>query len=140
MSESSKSQHKELEMSQAFPQTHKDLIEWGHWVRSGGLGLQYRSPMGILQLMCVGDTARTPNIDDDTACRIDAAVARLKIRNGDVFKVLVLTYISGMTQRQVAKELRLPSQATAARYIESGVSWVDSVLSNDVPKIVTFIA
>lgn len=117
-------------MANLLDETYNLLTEWGHWVRCGGLGLQYRSPCGIIHSMQMGTTVRTPQINDESAARVDTAVARLKLRNQDLFQALVLTFIAGMSQRQVAKSMRLGNQGKARDLINQGVACIDILLSD----------
>lgn len=114
-----------------YNETINLLTEWGIWSR-GGLGLHYRSPLGIIKDMQLGTTVRAAQITDETADKVDRVVARLRPRYADLHRVLVLTYCAGMSQREVARSMRIQGQMAARDLLNRAVPLVDMLLFDQV--------
>lgn len=114
-------------MTARFEETYNLLIEWGVWSR-GAMGLHYRSPLGIIREMNLGTTIRSAQITDEAAERVDLMVAKLRKRNNDLYEAMRLTFVCGVSQRQMAKEMQLANHLHARDLIQQGVACIDILL------------
>ncbi len=110
-----------------YNETINLLTEWGIWSR-GGLGLHYRSPLGIIKDMQLGTTVRAAQITDEAADKVDRVVARLRPRNPDLHRVLVLTYCAGMSLREAARAMTIKNHADVSTLLNRAVPLVDMML------------
>lgn len=110
-----------------YNETFNLLVEWGVWSR-GGMGLHYRSSLGVIQDMQLGASSRDAQITDEMAGRIDRVVSRLQPRNPDLHKVLVLTFCAGMSQREVARSMKISGQGAARDLLNRAIPLVDMLL------------
>lgn len=110
-----------------YNETVNLLVEWGIWSR-GGLGLHYRSSLGIIRDMQIGSTVRAAQITDEAADRVDRVVARLRPRNPELHRVLVLTYCAGMSQRDAARAMGESGQGAVRDLLNRAVPLVDMML------------
>jgi len=102
------------------------LEDWGRWVRAHDLG-SYASPIYYMMREKQGTVVSIPPVDDDTALRVDRAVARLRCRDAEMGRVIFLYYVAGMSIRVVAKEMGLPKHK-ASTLLNSGSVWIDGNL------------
>lgn len=110
-----------------YNETFNLLVEWGIWSR-GGMGLHYRSSLGVIQDMQLGTGSRDAQITDEAAGRIDRVVSKLRPRNPDLHQVLVLTFCAGMSQREVARTMRISGQGAARDLLNRAIPLVDMLL------------
>lgn len=81
------------------------LEQWGTWTRAFGLGLRARSPLGDLLDRHMGRGVRLPVIADETALLIDAELARLRLETPELFRVLYLYHVEGLSFRAIGQEM-----------------------------------
>ncbi|WP_435234504.1 antiterminator Q family protein [Psychromonas sp. PT13] len=109
------------------------LSQWAKWAKQGrctpnGFG---ESPM----FKELPEQEAKPNllITDDEAMLIDSIIAKLKIRDREMAKALVLFYFSDGNASHVARVLSAQSEQKINRkradvLVKAGTAWVDAVL------------
>ena len=81
------------------------LEQWGTWTRAFGLGLRARSPLGDLLDRHMGRGVRLPVIADETALLIDAELAQLRQATPELFRVLYLYHVEGLSFRAIGQAM-----------------------------------
>ena len=90
-----------------------ELIEWGHWSRSGlGLSLHTASVNTL-----------DPNITDDRALEIDRVIAILSLRDPVTAKILKSAFIQRLSIRDIAVEYQM-NKTKANEYLKMGIGCV----------------
>ncbi len=91
------------------------LHEWGRWARSGEqrLGIKPHS-WALLYRSGWNETPRNTrvDIDDDLGLKIDEAIAEAPEQ---VRSTAVLYYVYGLSERQIARALRIPRRQVTRR-------------------------
>lgn len=103
--------------------TQRRLQAWGHWVRAGGVALGYR---GVN--LAVGSSVALPVCPDEEAMAVDRAVARLKRRDPDMGRVLVMAYLRGYSLSRIAREAGVGSRERARYLLGAAEAWIDASL------------
>lgn len=106
--------------------TQQRLDAWGHWVRAGGVALGCK---GVN--LAVGGTVSLPTCSDDVAMRVDRAVARLKKRDPEMGRVLVMAYLSQFSLARIARESGMGSRERIRYVLGAAEAWVDAVMFSD---------
>lgn len=106
--------------------TQQRLDAWGHWVRAGGVSL---GPNSVR--LAVGGTVALPVCSDDQALQVDRAVARLKKRDPEMGRVLVMAYLSQFSLARIAKNSGLGSRERCRYLLGAAEAWVDAVMLSD---------
>lgn len=115
--------------------TEKLLMEWGVWARKGQIIPRYMSPATALYLHNVEqDREPDPQINDSQALLIDRAIARLKMRDEEVFDVLVEHYMIRRSVRHIMRTLQM-SDRQVNESINRGIGWVDAVLDTATQQV-----
>lgn len=116
--------------------TEQRIHDWARWSRAGGpvSGLGYKSPSLTLMRHNMGGGLPLPPLSDDQAMFVDAAVLRLRLRDHDLWRALVLYYgveadgrCSG-SYSAVGRKMGC-SKLVAQQLVSSAVSWLDGVFS-----------
>lgn len=99
-----------------------ELEQWGAWVRSGA---------GIPQLVCIlgrlrGSTVATPQISDDRALVLDAAMARLRVHAPVWADAVHAHYARRLQPRRWAEELGLSEREAVRTVLPAAVRWLAS--------------
>lgn len=108
------------------------LKQWAIWARQGGcLPSAGKSPM--FRDVPSKVTRNLLLITEDEALRIDSIIAKLKGRDREMAKALVIYYFSGGNTSHVARVLSAKSGETISRkrvdvLVTSATAWVDAVL------------
>lgn len=108
------------------------LSQWARWARQGnGLPSSFGSPM----FQDLPQKSSGPNllITEDEAMLIDSIIAKLKIRDREMAKALVVFYFSDGNASHVARVLSAQSEQKINRkrvdvLVKAGTAWVDAVL------------
>jgi len=103
--------------------TQNRLVAWGHWVRAGGVDLGCK---GVK--LAVGGSVAMPVCADDDAMSVDRAVARLKQRDRDMGRVVVMAYLSQYSLARIAREAGVGSRERARYLLGAGEAWIDCAL------------
>lgn len=103
-------------------ETKNQLIEWGHWVRSGGVSL------GYAQVNLQGAPAGALPMADDEAMRIDRAVAQLKRQEPDLGQVLTCYYVRSWDYAMVGEAMGLGREKVRV-LLRSAEAWVGGRIS-----------
>lgn len=106
--------------------TQQRLTAWGHWVRSGGVALGCQGVQ-----LAVGSSVAMPVCSDDDAMGVDRAVARLKKRDRDMGRVVVMAYLSQYSLARIARESGMGSRERARYLLGGAEAWIDAVLCSD---------
>lgn len=105
--------------------TQQRLTAWGHWVRSGGVDLGCKGVQ-----LAVGGSVAMPICPDDDAMDVDRAIARLKKRDRDIGRIVVMAYLSQYSLARIARESGLGSRERARYLLGSGEAWIDCALAD----------
>ena len=108
------------------------LSQWAKWAKQGGcLPNGFTSPM----FQDVLSEVVKPNllITEEEAMLIDSIIAKLKIRDREMAKALVVFYFSDGNASHVARVLSAESEQKINRkradvLVKAGTAWVDAVL------------
>lgn len=109
--------------------TQEKLSEWGRWVWTGPtIAPRYMSPATAMYLRNVEQNGKhTPNITDDEALLIDAAVARLRLRDTQMGSAVYFYHAHNCGLRELARELHCDKRK-ATELLRAGEAWIDAVL------------
>ena len=109
------------------------LSQWAKWAKQGGF-----QPNGFGESPMFQDLPSKvvkPNllITEEEAMLIDAIIAKLKIRDREMAKALVVFYFSGGNASHVARVLSADAGEKINRkradvLVKAGTAWVDAVL------------
>lgn len=93
------------------------LVIWGDWVRRGGdkTGTEYRSPSLILLRAMMGGVVGMPPMSDEVPMTVDGILARLKVRDREMYEVIRRDYADRMSIAAIARTMGL------ARYRVEGL-------------------
>ena len=106
--------------------TQQRLDAWGHWVRAGGVALGCKAvDLGV------GGTVSLPMCSDDAALQVDSAVARLKKRDPEMGRVLVMAYLSQLSLTKIAKHSGLGSRERCRYLLGAAEAWIDACMFSD---------
>ena len=72
-------------------------------------------------------SAKLPPLQDDHHLAVDACVSRLALRQDNRYYAIVLAYIYGMRDSDIAKVLKC-SKSTAANYRKAGENFLDAAI------------
>jgi hypothetical protein len=112
------------------------LYGWARWRWSGhGANVGYPSQAAFMReaRQAGSATVRLPQLPDEVALRVDAAVSALKVRSHPVkgdyrWQVLTDAYLSGWTDRLVARKRHI-SRSTARTARLAAESWIEGYMS-----------
>lgn len=110
----------------AMSMMQEQLTGWAHWVRDHRLG-GYTSPAYMMMRDKIGTTVGHNTMPDEDALRVDRAVARLLKRDPIMGKVLMLSYVSRLSYREVGKSVG-KSHEYVRVLLRSGEAWVEGNL------------
>lgn len=110
-------------------ETRALLEQWGRWKRYGTGMPRYASPSAVLMASATGSTLPEACITDDLAMGVDAAVARLKLRDKEMGRAVYVYFTTEeMTFRALGKLMGI-NKDRAERLVHAGLCWIDGVLS-----------
>ena len=108
--------------------TEKLLTEWGKWARRVQIIPRYMSPATALLFQNIEQEREPdPQITDDEALRVDAAVGHLLMRNREMGEAVMLYFLRRMSVRQIAAALDR-DRISANSLIDAGCAWIDAAL------------
>jgi hypothetical protein len=110
--------------------TEQKILAWAEWSRQQNpiRALGYKSPSQALIEQHMGGGIPLPNMSDDEALKIDAAVMRLKIKQPELHRAFLGYYLYRKSQRVLAKEFGGMSQPYLRSWVQQAVSWIDGQL------------
>ena len=108
------------------------LEQWGAWLRMRPPGCSV-SPMLVIMGLAGGVSRRTViEISDDVAMQVDRVVARLGQRDRELFHLIKLRYLEGLTEREIVREYALinrpVSKNTVTLRLRSALGWIAGAL------------
>ena len=104
-------------------ETQRRLDAWGHWVRAGGVALGCKG----MNLVASGSVSM-PMCSDDVAMQVDRAVAKLKSRDPEMGRVLVMAYLSQFSLARIARESGSGSRERIRYLLGAAEAWIDAAL------------
>lgn len=104
------------------------LEQWGRWAATGRPRLGYPSATPFRRLL--GSTVASAQIDDSTACWVDALVGELAVEHPREAAALALTHVCGFSSRKVAGHLSC-SQRAALALLERAEFWVEGRMTSN---------
>jgi|GEM_PF-2316847 len=108
------------------------LEQWARWVHTSSFAvLSYPSIEPFRRLL--GTTVKSAAISDAEAGIIDATIAKLKMRDKEMAKVVIYYYLSNNNLSYVVANLNI-SLNKARQLVEGGTSWIDAALQFTHPK------
>lgn len=113
-------------------ETARDMLNnWGEWARRHRIGTEYPSEQPFVRLMRQkGDMAERASqapVDEALALRVDAMLARLRLRDRQLHDLLRAHYLRGLSVRALAVMLGC-SVGKASELLRSGEAWIDACL------------
>ncbi|MBI6740412.1 antiterminator Q family protein [Pseudomonas syringae] len=104
------------------------LENWGSW-RMSGMGVpRYVSPLAALMNQCCPEPASiTYVITDDTAMLVDAAIARLIVRDQQMGDFIWMYFGAKQAALRIGRDNGM-GEAKAREIIKAGVAWIDCAL------------
>lgn len=114
------------------------LREWGKWARQcPSHKLAYPTVEPFRRLYHVGDDERdtSPNIDDETAIRIDRALAHMSLHQKYTADATVMYYFSMMNYIEIAEFFGI-NRKQSASLVANGVNWVSGFVFSDSQEFV----
>jgi|GEM_PF-2080308 len=106
--------------------TVERLEGWARWMRSHKLSSNCSS-LYVLMKESMGGVVSMELPDDEEALLIDAAVARLKCRDRELFDVLWKYFIEGLSYLEIAEQMSCGrSRVKVLR--DTAIMWVDGRL------------
>ena len=105
------------------------LCEWGKWSRGRNeLGAK-SSMLIVMQLVQPAGLHSSPDIGDEDALLVDRAVAHVKRREADLYRVLHLYFVCNLSMREIELEMRV-SRWCAAQLFTRACGCVEGLLIN----------
>lgn len=113
-------------------ETARDMLaNWGEWARRHRIGTEYPSEQPFVRLMRqrgdMAERARVAPVDEALALRVDAMLARLRLRDRQLHDLLRAHYLCGLSVRALAAMLG-SSVGKANELLRSGEAWIDCSL------------
>lgn len=108
------------------------LEQWARWVHTSSFAcLSYPSIEPFRRLL--GTTVKSAAISDAEAGIVDATIAKLKMRDAEMAKVVIYYYLSNSNMSYVVDKLNI-SLNKARILVEAGTSWIDAALEFTHPR------
>lgn len=113
-------------------ETARDMLaNWGEWARRHRIGTEYPSEQPFVRLMRqkgdMAERARVAPVDEALALRVDAMLARLRLRDSQLHGLLWDFYLVQHTYRTLAERMGCSTQKVV-ELLRSGEAWIDACL------------
>jgi alkylhydroperoxidase family enzyme len=104
--------------------TRQRLMDWGTWVRTGGVSSGYAA----VNLVASSNCCSGYEVADDEALKVDRAVARLKLREPQLGKVVLAYYVRRWDYSMIGLDVKLGREKVRV-LLRSAEAWIDGAMS-----------